>query len=73
MGEGKRGLGGFPLGERRKVSGIYSIATVRGEVKDLPVLSTFGVPRTSNHNICMKICLCCMGRGKLGKGRGDRG
>ena len=38
-------------GERGKVSGIKSSATDRDEVCNLPVLSTFGVPRTGNHNI----------------------
>ena len=35
-------------GERGKVSGIWNKATDRGEVRDLPVKSTFGVPRTCN-------------------------
>ena len=51
MGEGKQGLGGFPLGERGKISGIWDRATDFGEMRHSPALSTFDAPRTHNLNI----------------------
>ena len=38
------------LGEKGKVSGILGNATFHGEARSLPILSTFGVPRTSNYS-----------------------
>ena len=55
MGNGKRGLGGFPLGERGKMSRIWNKATARDKTRHSTVLSTFGESRTCNWNICMNI------------------
>ena len=44
----KRGLGGFPLREEGEVVWHQNKATHLCEMTDLPVLSTFGVPRTRN-------------------------
>ena len=51
MGKEKKDAGEFPFrGKKGKVSGISSSATYHGEAYSLPVMSTFGLPRTGNHN-----------------------
>ena len=48
VGDGKRGLRGFPLKGEGEGVWYKKKGTYRGEVRDLPVLSTSVVPRTSN-------------------------